>query len=403
MIFAVFSPFFLIIFERFICLIKILFSMAKMSRKAQIGATALILILAVFLIAYIYAMPKEEKCKLLPDLKECKYSDEEIQNMLVPVTIFSYSPGFLEAQEKSSIYAVKPVELFNTEEIEVATLLEKQTAVKTWFDNIEKKAIFPAHEKGKEIKIFIFISKSKGKLYMNINPRLNYVFEGAGMHEASIPVSLLNKTNIIRFSVSTPLIPSETNYYDIEKVLVKETYSATDLYAKRNFTINEDMSQLEYASLSFNADCLTKELLGINVNGIQASKAVSCGENEADITEALKDKNELVFSSNGNYYVHNIRVNLYFKQQSYPAYYFVFDDEMKDIYQGKRLAMLKFEFDSNENKKFEINVNGNPIPIETSETEYQTRINDYILEGINKVKIIPQTKIMLKKIELIWE
>ena len=372
-------------------------------KRAQGSVPIVIIVFAIFLIIYMYSLPKSEKCSLMPDLKECRVSSET-GVLFKPEILFSDIPGFLEKQEKSSVYAIKPLELFNQQEIEVATILEKTRVSKSWFYNVNKKAVFPAHSKGKELKIFIYVSKAQGSLYVNINPQLTYVFNGAGTHELSIPVNLLNDTNIIRLSASIPILPHETNFYEIEKIIIKETYALTDLYVKRNFSVDQELSQLESASLSFNADCLTKELLSVTLNNVQLSKKISCDETSLDITKVIKKNNSLVFSSNGNYFVHSMKVSLYFRGENYTTYYLVLNkDEYSDIKKGKTLAMLHFNFDSNEKKSFEIRVNDDTINAETDLIDYKTRINSYLAEGINKIRIIPRTPVMLRKIELSLE
>ena len=41
------------------------------SKKAQSTAPAIIIFIAIFFVLYVYLIPFSEKCKFMPDLKEC--------------------------------------------------------------------------------------------------------------------------------------------------------------------------------------------------------------------------------------------------------------------------------------------------------------------------------------------
>jgi len=381
----------------------------KKAGNAQASILAILFILfAVFVVVYIYMLPVQEKCKVFPDLKECSEGgaaggvNETLNEVTEPVTLLFESPGYLKPEEKSAVYILNPVDIYNYEGLEIASILKKIELSSSWFLMGEEKGVFTKHERAKEIKLFIYVDKAEGKLKVNINPRLIYILEGSGLHQLSLPTSLLEKTNIVRFSVLTPTFPWKTSKYEIEKVLIKESYRLTDNAVSRGFNVTGDIRELKKAEVSFTADCLTKEALQIDLNNKPLERDTICSAFTVDATDAVSNINQLVFSSDGNYYVDPIKVSLEFNEKNYPTYYFDVDnyDEVK---KNTRLFMLNLNFESTEEKEFEVYINGEALEVQTNNLEYNTRINDYLKRGSNSITIIPRTSVKVKTIELVEE
>lgn len=374
----------------------------KKGRKGQATVPILVVAIALFLVLYLYLLPISEKCKLLPELKECKAQAEAEEGTARKEILVSESPGFIAPEEKYAIYNVKPAEIFNQEEIEIATILENVRVSREWLESIEKKGVFSIHEKSKEVRLFITISNAQGKLRVRLNPKTSFIVEGRGTKEIIIPSDMLDELNIVRLSVLTPLMPFQTDYYEIEKVVVKEVYSLTDIKAEREIKIEQNLTGLKESNLFFKAECLTKERLGISINDKMIKKETICGEALIGITEHIKENNMVVFSSDGNYLIGPIKIDLRFERKEYPTYYFNIE-EYSAVEQGTVLGMLKLGFDSSEEKKLDIYINKKPLEIETNKLEYKTRINDYFIEGQNSIQLIPRTEVKIKSIEVYLE
>lgn len=370
--------------------------------KGQATVPLLIAAIALFLVLYLYLLPISEKCELLPELEECKAKAEAEAKAVRKEILVSESPGFLAPQERYAIYAIKPVQIFNQEEIEIATILEKVRVSKEWFKSDEKKGVFSIHERSKEVRLFIHVNEAEGKLKVSITPRASYVVEGKGIKEIKIPSSMLNELNIVRLSVSTPLTPFQTNYYEIEKIIVKEVYSLTDHTAEREIEIKQNLSELIGSNLFFRADCLTKEKLKVSINDKIIKKETICGEVLTDITENITENNKLVFLSDGNYLISTIKIDLRFEKKKYPIYYFNVE-EYPAVERGTIFAMLKLEFDSSEEKELSVYINKKSLEIKTNKLEYKTRINDYLMEGQNSIQLIPRTEVEIKSLKVYLE
>jgi len=377
--------------------------------KAQSSILAILFILfAVFVVVYIYMLPIQEKCKVFPDLKECSEGsvvigvNETINEVIEPVTLLSESPGYLEPEEKSAVYILDPVDIYNYEGLEIASILKKVDLSSSWFSMNEGKGVFTKHEKAKEIKLFIYVNNAEGKLKVNINPRLIYILEGEGLHQLSIPTSLLEKTNIVRFSVLTPIFPWKTSKYEIEKVLIKESYRLTDNSVSRDFNVTGNIKELKKAEVSFTADCLTKETIQVYMNEKPLEMDTICSAYTIDATDAVSNVNKLVFSSDGNYYVNPIKVSLEFDEKKHLTYYFNVED-YDAVKKETRIFMLNLDFESTEEKEFNIYINEEVLNVQTNNLEYNTNINDYLKRGSNSITIIPRTAVKVKTLELVEE
>ncbi len=385
-----------------------------MHKKAQ-TVPAMIVLIIIFFLLYVYIMPLSEKCRVMPDIKECQSSVQEEDRIarrnlaeIVPVTLLEDEPGFLPIQEKYAVYSVRPIDIFNTEEIEVATLLEKEEVKRDWFYSYGKKGAFSIHNRSVGVRMFIYISKGKGNLKIDINPDAKFVIQEKDLEkemplEVYIPAENLDNLNVIRLSVSSPVTPFEQNSYEIEKIIVKEVYRLTDNSIESTINIKEDLTQISQAFLYFNPDCITKEKLSVELNGKELKDETLCQKELIDITDNIEENNLLTFSTNGNYFIFPTKLHLKFKQLENSVFYFdINEKEYSQIEQGIALILLDMKFDSTENKKIDVYINKQLFEIDTDDLDYETTIKDYVKEGENILEISAKTdtKVDLLKVHI---
>ena len=122
---------------------------------------------------------------------------------------------------------------------------------------------------------------------------------------------------------------------------------------------------------------------------------------EGDILKYLDQKggeNEITLSSEGNYLIRNIRLDIGVKQQSWPAYYFnVPSDKIGSLTYLK----LTFGGDPGAERKLTIYLNGNEkvLSVDTKKKDWKTVVTG-LKEGQNSLMVIPETEVILEKIEL---
>ncbi|MFH0831921.1 MAG: hypothetical protein V1886_03620 [archaeon] len=372
-----------------------------MSGKNAQAAAAIIVIAALLLGALIF-MPASDKCKVFPDSPLCnKTSETQGKNFL------SETPGLLQPIEDSAEYKISAVDLFNRENTEVPIKLDAETTVEgSWFNSkvIEEEFVIP----GRAIKVTLFLGISEASELAAISVILNGKTVarviGTGVHVIELPESRMKHTNTIKLAASIPLFPSKINRFVISSFMLKERYSLTQPEIGRGFVIEQDVNDISSAELKFDADCYSTDALQVSLNDKSIVNEKICTGFTGNIKGMLAEDNELVFSSDGNYFIDNVRVKIKFKQRDYPTYYFAIDKENYDkIDEGRVLAMMSLRFPDKEHKELTIYVNGNPVKIDTEKIDYKTSIGRLLLKGQNSIKVTPDTEVNLGQIDIYLE
>lgn len=382
-------------------------------KKAQSVVPVMIILIMIFFVLYVYLLPLAEKCKLMPDIERCQQEAKEtervrIRNLadIIPETLLQEAPGFLPVNERYAVYSLRPIELFTIKETDIATLFEKETVKENWFYSEEKKGVFSRHNRSEGIKMFVYISSGKGSLKININPDVEFLIKEEDLSK-DMPLEMymissdLSDTNIIRLSASAPLTPFEKNEYSIDKIMIKEIYRKTDNASENDIKINENLNKLNQAFLYINPYCLTKEKLSVRMNNEIIKDETLCSEQLIDVTDKMKENNEIIFKTSGNYFIFPAKLHLKFDQMENSVFYF--DVEKKEYEQIKdriALIMLKLAFDSTAEKKIDVYINKQLLSIETKDKDYETTINDYIKEGNNIIELSARTDTKINELKV---
>jgi hypothetical protein len=372
-----------------------------LSKNAQ--GTAVIAIIAVLLVGYLLLMPAKDKCKIFPDSPECKENVTETGG----VVLLSEQPGFLQPIEESAEYKIGSVDLFNRENTEIPVKLDAEAVVeKSWFNSktIDEEFVVPG--RAQKVTLFIGIEEASelAALGVVLNGRTVARVIGTGVHVVELPESRIKHSNTLKLVASTPFTPGKINKFRIGSLILKTKYSLTQPEIGRSFVIEQDAYDISSAILKFDADCYSTDALQVKINGKQIVNEKICTAYSNDVKNFLSRENSITFSSDGNYFIDNIKLNVKFKQRDYTTYYFAIDKENYDkIDEGKVLAMLSLRFPDTEHKEITIYVNGNPIKIDTEKVDYKTSIGRLLLKGQNSIKIVPETTVSLGQIEVYLE
>lgn len=372
------------------------------SQKAQ--GTIAIIVIAVLLIGYLLLMPAKDKCKVFPDSPDCK---EKTTTSEGAVVLMSEEPGFLQPIEESAEYKIGVVDLFNRENTEIPIKLSAEAVVeKSWFNSKTINEEFVVPGRAQKVTLFIGIQEASelAALGVVLNGRTVTRVVGSGVHVLEIPESRIKHSNTLKLVASTPLLYGRTNKFLIDSLILKTKYSLTQPEIGRGFVIEQDVNDITSATLQFDADCYSTDALQVKINGKQILNENICTSYSNDIKNFLARENLFIFSSDGNYFVDNIKLKVKFKQRDYATYYFAIDKDNYDkIDEGKVLAMLGLRFPDTEHKEVTIYVNGNPVKIDTEKIDYKTSIGRLLLKGQNSIKIVPDTKVSIGKIEVYLE
>jgi len=365
-----------------------------LQKRGQVEVVAVIIGIAVLSLMYVIFVPLTEKCKIIPTLPEC--SSVSVQKGI----IFEEQPGFLRQQLDHASYSLKPAELFTKEEVDIATMLQDAMTERTIFTSTVQRGKFRLYGQGKEIKLFINVKESKGALKVRINGNQVAVVKGDGTNVVEVSPSNLKQENILELESSTPLLPWDTNYYSLDSVVIKQVYSIFKVSQTEIIAIEENLSDISSATLSFWSDCISNENLVVMINNIKILDEYTCRYNSLDVK--LLKSNTFVFKSNGDYYVHDVHLDLKFKANDYPTYHFDISQENYDaISSGKKSSLLSIEFDSTELKKFDLYLNNNIVTrADTTKLIWQADIDRLLRKGQNSIKLVPRTDINILNLKL---
>jgi len=366
--------------------------------KGQLPLFALIAV--VIVIVYIFFLPYPEKCKYLPDLEKCKGIETSV---FKAVNISSFNPGLLEQYPSFSYYDFGKAELFTVEEIDIATIFENTKTSQGWIYSQKQEESFVSYGDAKEAKVFVMISEARGWLGVYFNGRKIGTAMNAGAFVFSVPEDKIKPINTITLRSLMPVLPWIVNEHRIAKVAVKEVYDTTQSIYAQNFTIEQNLSQIKKAKLSFDSRCFTPDNLAVKLNNAKIFEGVLCTSLEKYVN-LTKKENILEISSQGDYLISDISLQLEMEKKEYPVYYFNIKKDILDrIHERKGIVMIKLGFDSKESRNFTIYVNGLAINGESKETEWKTSINDLIVEGQNWARIVPQETMTVNKLDIYAE
>lgn len=369
-----------------------------MNRKAQAAAVG-VLVVGILIVAYLMSLPREDKCKSMPDLPECQEDSNLSESVLL-----SESPGFLQPIEDSIEYNIGSIDLFTRETTEIPFAISTDPTVeKSWFNSKKITQDFEVPGEAKKIYVIVGIAQAEGfaSLAVVINGKTVGRVVGAGTHFVDIPIDSVKRDNTLELIPSTPIIPGITNRFKINYLALKQTYTTTQPKIERSFIISQDANDILSAMLTFTADCYSKDSLKVRINNDTVVNEKICTEYSNDVMSALARSNIISFETEGNYFIHNVKLKVKFKQKDYVTYYFSINkDDFEKIDEGRVLAFLKLRFPDAEKKKITVYANGNPINIDTANLEYKTAIGMLLKRGQNSIKIVPEKSVSIGQLSI---
>lgn len=369
----------------------------RYGRRSQAAAIG-VLVIGILIVGYLLFLPSGDKCKLMPDLPECNEQNVSINALL------DEQPGFLEPLEDSVEYNIGSIELFTRETTEIPFTISTDPSVeKSWFNSKKISQDFDVPGRAKKVMVIIGIAESEGfaSLGVVVNGKTVGRIVGAGSHFVDVPTDIIKRSNTLEIVSSTPIVPGITNRFKLNYLAVKETYTTTQPKIERNFIMEQSVNDVLSAVMTFTADCYSTDGLNIKVNNDTVVNEKICTLYSNDIASALARSNVISFESDGNYFIHDVKIKVKFKQKDYVTYYFAVNKEtFEKIDDGGAIAMLKLRFPDTESKKIAVYINGNPVNIDTANLEYKTAVGRLLMKGQNSIRIVPEKKVSIGSVSI---
>jgi hypothetical protein len=391
------------------------------SKKAQDASSAatLIAVIALLIIFYLLIIPPSFRDQILEGNETTGTSGTGSSTSKEP--IMKASPGTLSKISSEEMeHNIPSVVLYSKKESKVlgsvgalsvkASIFGTKTAAMQL--NIEDL------ENTDNILLAFIDKKMKGSLMVRVNG--NEIFNGEIIQENPAPLTIDKKflvrgTNNIEFEAEKAGIKFwRVNRHNLQTLQATGEVKDISKQMSRNIFIVSatEKSNVKRSILRFTPDCITGKTGKLNVLINQHSVYYSvpdCGGHIAiEFTpDVLREgENTIVFDSEeGNYLVDLIRITSEMKEVLQPAYYFeITSTVMSDVRDGKYNLVLKLTFtDDKEQKSGVLNINGRETSIYQTEMEYTKNINDYVIEGNNAIKIIPETTLEIVSMQVAKE
>ncbi|MBU0461561.1 MAG: hypothetical protein KJ574_03160, partial [Nanoarchaeota archaeon] len=173
-----------------------------------------------------------------------------------------------------------------------------------------------------------------------------------------------------------------------------------------------EKNNVQRVVLKFTPDCMPGDVgrLNIYINAHSVYSSIpDCGAPTAIefLPEILRvGENQLGFKTDkGNYLIDLIKITSEMKKSFQPVYYFdVKDEDYEDIKDDDYDITLKLTFaEGKELKQGSMIINGIETALYQTERTYEKKINDFIVKGSNSIKILPEDRLEIAKLEVIKE
>ncbi len=390
--------------------------MGNCHKKAQTSGTEvsiLIILIALFIGAYVILLPPEERQALLPESTEsASTTTEEAQSQNL---LLSESPGMIASYKKNiQETTLEPAHIYIKDETTTSSLIKSLTVSKTLVQDNYKDVLFKIDSPAdlKSAKIVFMISESKGELKLRLNG--NTIYEGE-LRASDLPLTLpkeyLQKDNVLEMSSNSPGWKIfSSNYYMLKDInLIKET-STKKVKASRSFSIDAEDNTISKASMTYFVNCNTASEgeLTISLNSKQIFQdRIFCQymeKREQTLPkEYLNDKgtNTISFEiDKGDYNIDELKLKLTLGRSTHPQYAFeVSSDSYNKIQNGKK-ATLYMKFAVDDTKSAKITLNDKQFMLDSAGTEYKRDISSLIKLGPNTLAIEPQKAFDIMKLQV---
>lgn len=367
---------------------------------------ALVSLIALYLLIYFFLLPKETQKELLG---EKETAEGETQKEVVK-TLLMETPGMVYPYTKeTSEKKISSVNLFSTLKTDVKTLANSLSISSSIITKNAQELNFELTdlESVKKLDLFFDVREHKGDLVVSINDNEIFSGEVRGAYDLPIelPIEYLQAKNVLRIQATSPGWKFlTTNYYTLRDVKIIKNYQVENKRESRSFVLDEK-KKISDAKISFFVNCLEigydQGTLKVDVNrfNIYTSRVIcDAGLREIDIPlDYLNNgQNMLQFEiDKGDYIIEQIELESRLESEEFPTYYFMLNED-----ELNKEIRLKLEFEEEVTKRATILVNGKKIYLDTKTNKYEADISDWLREGENYIKIIPNIEFNLMHLEV---
>jgi len=379
----------------------------KRSQTEASSISGFIFLMALFIVIYVLLIPPADREELLNENTTSNNVDE-----IADEIILEQEPGRLRiTNDDSIIHNIASINLYQKEEPEITDLANTLYLEKSLTSETKRNLIFNVDDlENLELVTLVFVAvESKGNLIINLNGIDIYNSYSQGLTNVILPKDLLQESNVLKFSVSSPMLFGK-NEYTLSNVKVRESYELTNTKERRYIEISDQErgdAELRYF-LYCNKDEKARLRIFMNEEEIE-NQIISCSsvERKIDVDEEdlVSGENELMFEiDKGDYLFRKIELETETNSKGYISYKFsITENEYDDIMDEDREAILFLDFNDREDKRATVSINGNEFTLDTDDVDYERDISRLIDEGTNFIRIYPEVEFNIDLLKITLE
>jgi len=394
-----------------------------MKKRGQLSknagpASVILILMGVFIFLYLSALQPEDRRELIEGLDDDDDNNSSTNFDYDGLFVLNENPGslypteqdeykhpinqiVLSAQSEDRVLVSKP-SLF----VETSKLNRREATLDFDIDSFEEEI--------SKIILTFNVEKSKGRAIILLNGK--EVFNGHLDEGFISPIELdttyLNSENEVRILASGIGWDFwNKNYYELRNVkLIAATKDLENQKAYSTVILSgQEVESFDSGVLRFVTECTGPDIgtLKVFLNGhLLSSKKPTCRSYDIlSFTEdqLVKGRNELAFElSGGTVYLTNLELQTSLKEPKWPIYFFEINETIWEDYEDEKIDFwfrMKF-IDGDDDKQAQLNINDRKFFIDTDEEEYEKKINSYVIEDDNYIKLIPETDLDISYIRV---
>ncbi len=364
-----------------------------MERRGQ-GAPAatLVLLIGLFMLAYVLLLPPAEREVLLGGEGGSSGGTTEGGSVLV-----SEKPGVVSST--GAVFdsvSLGEFELFSTTEKEILTSINFLNVRDSLFSSKMENVSFRIDnlDEIESIRLYFSVDSHKGNLIIRLNGQDIFAGEAEKEQLLKLPNQYLNEgfNSIEFYSESVGWGFWRSNYYMLKDVSIIKEVKVENKIVERSFKLDKEAKN---AQLSYYLRCTSndRDRLRISLNDKElfysypkcsSFKTLVLAENDLIIGE-----NVISFESeSGDFKITDARVDLELGTKKGLTYSFNLDREKyNDVFRKRADVVFEMEFD--DEADFDLVVNGAIIHVRDDSGKYIRSLSRFVGEGVNVLRVEP--------------
>lgn len=378
----------------------------KKGQDAALNATYLIGVIAVLILLYILLLPEGEKDKLISSPESLGQTPPRGPSYGGPSTfktLLSESPGILyPSVDQTFTKPLASVNLFSTTESKIANVASTIAISSNLISADEKEITFRLND-AKNIagaNLLFFVVEGKGNLLVKLNG--NEIFNDIPS-SSNLPVPLqttmLRAMNKLSFAVEKPGFLG-SNKYLLRNIQLNTRVRHENNNEVRTFMLNKaERASVQGLTLYYVINCFTvnengRLIIRLN-NQVINDNLIVCDANEVSLDlsprDLLEGRNVLEFEiDRGKYILERVLIEGLSGQQRAQNYFFTLQVPDLQIVDSGAPVILEIQFRRDALRKVgTVFVNGIPVYIDTFDNAFEFDITDFVTDGRNVIRIVP--------------